>query len=155
MIDDTNLRILEILQENARTTTSEIGRRLGIAQSAVHERIRKMQERGLIEGFTTRLSTSHLGLKLTAFVLVRTLGHDDAVRVAAALTAIDEVQEVHHVAGEDCLLIKVRVEDNAALWELFKQRIRPIDGISGMRTTIVLETAKDSSDLPLGRVPVA
>ncbi len=143
-------RILECLREDGRASTSEIGRRLGVAQSSVHQRIKRMQERGLIRGFTPVLSTEQLGLDVLAFVLVRTAGQQAARRVAVQLAAIDEVLEVHHVAGEDCLLAKVRVAGNQALWELYGQRFDRIEGIVSKRTTIVLESAKETANLPLG-----
>jgi Lrp/AsnC family leucine-responsive transcriptional regulator len=142
-------RILECLREDGRASTSEIGRKLGVAQSSVHQRIKRMQERGLIRGFTPVLSTEQLGLGVLAFVQVRTGSQEVARRVADQLAMIDEILEVHHIAGEDCLLAKVRVASNRALWELYEQRLDRIEGIASKRTTIVLESAKETADLPL------
>ncbi len=152
-LDDVSLRILEALQDDARISSAELARRLGMAQSAIHDRMRKLEREGLIGGYTARLAAEPLGLGLIAFVLVRTDGNRQAREVARELAAIEEVQEVHHVAGEDCLLAKVRVPDTDALWQLARERLDAIESITGTRTTIVLETVKETSDLPLGRVP--
>ena len=143
-------RILECLRKDGRASTSEIGRVLGVAQSSVHQRIKRMQERGLIRGFAPLLSPAELGLGLLAFVQVRTAGQSAARRVGDQLAMLDEVLEVHHVAGEDCLLVKLRAASNEALFELYAQRFERIEGIVGKRTTIVLESVKESADLPLG-----
>lgn len=148
-MDETDKAIVSILQGDARATTVEIGRRLNLAQSAVHQRIRKLQEQGAIEAFEATLSPAAMGLNLVAFVLVRTPDHTTAVRVGERLAEIDEIQEVHHIAGEDCLLIKVRARDNHDLWELFSKELNRIKGITSKTTTIVLETVKDTRRLPL------
>jgi Lrp/AsnC family leucine-responsive transcriptional regulator len=149
-LDDTDRRLLRHLRSDGRASTSEVGRALGLAQSSIHQRLRKLKERGLIARFAPELSPRALGLGVLAFVLVRTGGQQAARRVGDQLAAIDEVLEVHHVAGEDCLLIKVRVASNAALWELFEQRFERIEGIVSKRTRIVLESVKETFDLPLG-----
>jgi Lrp/AsnC family leucine-responsive transcriptional regulator len=150
MLDDTATSILRILQENGRTSTAEIGRRLDLAQSTVYERIREMERRGVIEGYTVRLFPRSVGLDLVAFVLVRTAGRRQAIATGHRLAAIPQVQEVHHVAGEDCLLVKVRARDTEALWRLFNESFEKIETIGTTRTTIVLETVKESSELDLG-----
>lgn len=147
MIDNTDIQILSILQSNARTSNAEIARQVGMAASAVFERIRRLEERGVIEGYTLRVSPAALDLGLTAFMLVRT--DDRGVETAGALTAIPEAQEVHHIAGEDCYLLKIRVADTQALAQLMRDRLGPISAITSTRTTIVLETLKETSLLPL------
>ena len=148
MIDGIDAQILKILQSNARTSNAEIARQVGLAPSAVFERIRKLEERGVIESYEARVNPKMTGLSLLAFVFVRAddkSGADTAARVAA----IPEVLEVHDVAGEDCLLAKVRAADTEALGRLLRERFGAIDSITSTRTTIVLETVKESSALPL------
>src|SRR5215475_14308530 len=148
MIDATDIGILKILQENARTSNAEIARQVGLAPSAVFERIRKLEDRGVIEGYGARLNPKVMGVPLLAFVFVRA---DDrrADETAARVAAIPEVLEVHDVAGEDCLLVKVRAADTEALGRLLRDRFGRIASITSTRTTIVLETVKESSALPL------
>jgi Lrp/AsnC family leucine-responsive transcriptional regulator len=149
MIDGSDRQILAILQGNARTSNAEIARQIGMAPSAVYERVRKLEERGIIEGYATSIDPKAADLGLLAFIFVRSddsAGEDDAARVLAALP---EVQEVHHVAGEDCFLVKVRTRDTDALGALLRDRVKCIPSVRSTRTTIVLDTIKESAMLPL------
>ena len=147
MIDVIDGEILKILQSNARTSNAEIARQVDLAPSAVFERIRKLEERGVIESYGARVNPKAVGLPLLAYVFVR------ADETAARVAAIPEVLEVHDVAGEDCLLVKVRAADTEALGRLLRERLGRIDAITSTRTTIVLETVKESSVLPLETAP--
>jgi Lrp/AsnC family transcriptional regulator, leucine-responsive regulatory protein len=149
MIGGIDARILTILQDDARTSNSEIARQLGMAPSAIFERIRKLEARGVIAGYTARLEPRALGRGLLAFVFVHTNERLGAPETSAALAKLPEVQEIHHIAGEDCLLIKVRVADTEALSRLMRERFGAIETIASTRTTIVLETVKESAALPV------
>lgn len=147
--DAIDRQILAILQDNARTSNAEIARQVGMAPSAVLERVRKLEERGVIEGYAARLSPRALGWGLVAYIFVRAdepLGQEDVGRVLADLP---EVQEVHHVAGEDCYLVKVRTADPESLGRLLRERFGAIPSVRSTRTTVVLETVKESSSLPV------
>jgi Lrp/AsnC family leucine-responsive transcriptional regulator len=150
MINDIDQQILTILQEDARASNTEIARQVGMAPSAIFERVRKLEARGLIKGYEARLNAERLGLGLLAFVFVRVEEPLDAREAEAQLVAIPEVQEVHLVAGEDCYLVKVRVSGTAALTRLLKERLGAISSIRSTRTTIVLETCKETARLPVG-----
>ena len=150
--DATDAAILGMLQENARISNAEIARRVDMAPSAVHERIRKLEERGLIRGYEARLGARELGWGLVAFVFVRSNDAPGGAATAELLAALPEVQEVHHVAGEDCFLLKVRVPDTLALSRLLRERIGAVSTVTSTRTTIVLDTVKETGRLPL---PVA
>lgn len=149
MIDDTSLAILETLQADARISNAEIGRRVGLAPSAVFERIRKLEERGAVRGYSANIDPAAVDLGLLAFVLVRSEERGGARRTESALVAMPEVQEVHHIAGEDCFMLKVRVRDTTALNELLADRISALDDVRSTKTTIVLRTAKETSTIPI------
>ena len=149
MMDNTDHQILTILQQNARTSNAEIARRVGMAPSAVFERIRKLEERGVIEGYHARLNARALGVPLVAFVFVRTAEPPGACDAAVQLAEIPGVQEVHHIAGEDCYLVKVRAADPEALGRILREEFGAIRTVRSTRTTIVLETIKESAELPL------
>jgi Lrp/AsnC family leucine-responsive transcriptional regulator len=139
---------LAILQSDARTANAEIARRVGLAPSAVHERIRKLQEHGVVRGFTAQLEPRAVDLGLLAFVFVRAQEGVVAPRTERALAALPEVLEVHHIAGEDCFLLKVRTADTEALGRFLRERISTIPTIRSTRTTIVLQTIKETTTLP-------
>ncbi|HXG68376.1 MAG TPA: Lrp/AsnC family transcriptional regulator [Blastocatellia bacterium] len=149
MIDEIDKRILKIIQNNARTPNSEIARQVGMAPSAILERLRRLEERGVIRGYRTQLDARKLGLGLTAFVFVRTDDFTSEGEAAVQLGEIPEVLEVHHIAGEDCFLIKVRAADTEALGRLLRERIGAIKSVRSTRTTIVLQTAKETNELPI------
>ena len=148
MIDETDRQILDILQKDARTSNAEVARRVGMAPSAVFERIRKLEERGVITGYTARLDPHALGLGLLAFVLVRSDEKLGAPETEARLAEIPEVQEVHHIAGEDCFLVKVRAADTESLGRLLRERFGAIETVRSTKTTIVLQTIKETLELP-------
>lgn len=150
MIDSIDRQILAILQQDARVSNAEIARQVGMAPSATHERLRKLEERGVIQGYTVRLDPERLGLGLLAFVFVRADEGVRAYEAAEQLAALPEIEEIHHVAGEDCFLVRVRVADAAALGRLLREQIGSIPTVRSTRSTIVLETVKDSAPLPLG-----
>lgn len=148
-MDETDLRIVTLLQENARTSNAEIARQMGMAPSAILERVRKLEERGVIQGYAARVNPESVGLGLTAFVFVRASERAGAVNTSRRLADLREVQEVHHVAGEDCFLVKVRVANARALSALLSQRFGEIDTIVSTRSTIVMDTVKETAALPI------
>ena len=149
MIDAIDSKILKILQENSRTPNSEIARQVGLVPSATLERIRKLEERGVIEGYGVRVRGSKVGLGLLAFVFVRTDELTSDSKTAQAMAEIPEVLEVHHVAGEDCFLAKVRTPDTESLGRLLREQFGKIKSVRSTRTTIVLDTVKETTALPL------
>ena len=150
MIAGFDRKIVEILQLNARTPNAEIARQVGLAPSAIAERIRKLEERGVISGYAARLDAKTLGQSLLAFVFVRSDERLGGRRTSEQLARIPEVQEVHHVAGEDCFLVKVRVADTEHLSRVLRERFGGIKSVVSTRTTVVLETIKESAELYLG-----
>jgi len=150
MIDYTDRQILSILQESARTSNAEVARRVGMAPSAVYERIRKLEERGVIAGYHARLSGGELDLGLQVFLWLRGPAGAPPDEITQALAQIPEVLEIHHVAGEDALFLKLRVLDLAALSRLLRDRIASLPGVREARTSIVLDTFKDTVVLPVG-----
>ena len=149
MIDSTDLHILTTLQTQGRTSNADIARSLEMAPSAIHQRVRKLEQRGVIVGYATRIDPRSVGLGVLAFVHLRTdedLGANDLPR---SLVALPEVLEVHDVAGEDGFLLKVRVRDTDALHRLLHESIGRLPGVVGTRTTIVLRTYAERTELPL------
>ena len=144
MFDEIDLQILQLLQENARIANAEIARRVGLAPSAVFQRVRKLEDAGVITGYHARLCPIALEQGLLAFVLIRTGEGARAKETAAMLAAIPEVLEVHRVVGDDCFFLKVRVRDTDALGVLLDEKIQRLPPVASTRTTIVLSTAKEA-----------
>jgi Lrp/AsnC family leucine-responsive transcriptional regulator len=154
VLDAIDTRILEMLQANGRVTQVDISRDVGLAPSAVLERIRKLEARGVIRGYTALLDPAVARLGMLAFVAVQSTEAPWEDRVGRELALLPEVLEVHHVAGDDCFFVKIRAHDAEHLGELLKSSIGRIEGVRSTRTTIVLGSFKESTVLPL-TVPVA
>lgn len=150
IIDRTDRQILSLLQDNARITQTEIAKAVGLAPSAVLERMRKLESRGIVTGYVALVDPHVVDQRLLAFVAVRTNAVGDREReVAARLAEIPEVLEVHYVAGEDCLLLKMRARDAEHVGVLLRNHVSAVPGVSSTRTTIVLGSMKESPRLPI------
>jgi Lrp/AsnC family transcriptional regulator, leucine-responsive regulatory protein len=149
MIDEMDRRILSLLQQDARLPNAEIARRVGMAPSATLERLRKLEERGVIQGYEVRLDPRKLGLGLTAFIFVQANEKVGEVDTGERLRQHPNVQEVHHIAGEDCFLLKVRATDTDELGRMLRAELSTLPGVTSTRTTIVLGTLKESSRIPV------
>ena len=146
-IDDKDQKIISILLMAADTSKAEIARRIGIAASAISERIRRLEELGLVKGYAARLDGPALGLALLAFVFVREAKPNQGFDTAEALAQVTGVEEVHKIAGEDCFLVKLRCRGTEELAEILDQEIDVIPTVTGVRTTIVLKSVKEEPPL--------
>jgi len=149
-MDEIDQQILTMLQENARVSNAEIAREVGMVPSGISDRIRRLEERGLITGYSAQIDPKGMGLGLLAYIFVVSDEPFGETPTAEGLAELPEVLEVHHIAGEDCYLAKVRVSDTNALADLMRNKLAAIPNIKNTRTTIVLETLKESARLPLG-----
>lgn len=155
ILDESDALILNKLQLNGRISNVEIAREVGLAPSAVLERVRKLEQSGVIRGYTALVDPKVLGHGMLAFVAVRTADQPGEDRIARTLARMPEVLEVHHVAGEDCFLIKLRARDAEHVGELLRKKIGAIPGVHSTRTTIVLGTEKETPVLTVRTIPDA
>src|SRR2546423_15594729 len=107
-IDAVNRRILEELQSDPRLTMSELGRRIGMSSPAVTERVRRLEEAGVIRGYRLDLNPVALGLPIAAYIRIRP-NSGQLPRIAELAQQIPEVVECHRVTGEDCFILKVHI----------------------------------------------
>ncbi len=153
MLDEIDRQLLQILQTDGRTSNADLARRVGMAPSAVFERVKRLEQRGVIQGYGAHLDPRRLGRGLLAFVLVRSDERTGEMSTGEALAREPEVLEVHHVAGQDSYLVKVRVKDPEALGRLLRERFGAIATVRSTQSTIALETVKESWALPVEEVP--
>ncbi len=146
MINAIDEKILNIIQQDARISNAEIARQVGLAPSAVLERIKKLEERGVIRGYAAEIDAAQIGFGLTAFVFVKT---NFCGVVGSLMAKLPEVLEVHDIAGDDCYLLKVRAKDTDELGRFFREKLKPIPEIISTKTTIVLQTLKETTALPM------
>ena len=147
-LDRTDVAILRLLQHDGRLSNAQIARELKVATSTVFERVRKLEERGVIRGFEARLDARAVGLGVTAFVFIAATEIARENAVEQALLAMPEVLEIHKIAGEDAFLAKVRAPDNETLGRRLHEGIEAA-GVRSIRTTIVLATAREETALDL------
>ena len=147
VLDKTDLHILRLMQENARISNADMARELGMAPSGVLERVKKLEQKGVIQQYTTRINPGALQQKMLAFVFMKAADGPGCNDTTKELARIPEVQEVHHIAGDDCYLVKVRTYDSSTLMNLMRNSFSMIPNLLSTRTTIVLETVKEQQQL--------
>jgi Lrp/AsnC family transcriptional regulator, leucine-responsive regulatory protein len=136
-LDELDLRLLDALQRNARSTFTELASMVGLKAPAVHDRVKRLEQRGYIRSYSALLNPERLGLHLTAFVSCYTspdCAYDDFTRT---LSEMPEICEIHSVAGEESFLCKVVTRSTQHLDELLA-RLKTTPGMARTRTTIVL-----------------
>jgi Lrp/AsnC family leucine-responsive transcriptional regulator len=144
-MDHADLRIVDLLQRNARTTQSELAREVGLSQPAVAERIKKLEERGVITRYTARVDAAELGVDVTAFIGVGIEHPKFFDAFTKKVKGLDEVLECHRVAGEDSYLLKVKTKNTRTLDRLLVEVLRTIPGVTRTHTTIVLTSVKEDT----------
>jgi Lrp/AsnC family transcriptional regulator, leucine-responsive regulatory protein len=138
-LDEIDVQILALLQEHCKMPLAKIGQRVGLSAPAVIERIKKLEEGGVITGYTALLDTRKLGCDVTAFIGVLT-SHPGGIRdVEQQIESRPEVLECHHVTGGYTLLLKVKTANTTTLEELISH-LRSIEGVSRTETMVVLST---------------
>lgn len=153
MLDDIDRKLLTILQTDGRITNVDLARQVGMAPSAVFERVRRLEQRGVITGYAARVDARAVERPLLAYVLVRSDERIGSSHSGEALAKLPEVLEVHHVAGQDSYLVKVRVRDPEALGKLLRDRFGAIDSVRSTQSIIALDTFKDTWALPVDMTP--
>jgi Lrp/AsnC family leucine-responsive transcriptional regulator len=148
-LDDTDRRILDALQRNGHLSHAEIGRLVGLAVSSVNERVRKLVQRGVISGWSARLSPAAIGLDFLAFVYIMIERPEQCRGFLAEIAQMAEVQECHHVAGDWNFLLKIRMRNTASFDEMLTQRLKSLPGVVRSQTVITLTTHKETATLAL------
>jgi Lrp/AsnC family leucine-responsive transcriptional regulator len=145
MLDQIGVKILDVLQENARLPLSRIGKNVGLSAPAVAERIRKLEEAGIIKGYHARIAPEAVGRSVSAFINLTT---DPSNYTAVKDLAVDmhQITSCHHISGDASFILHVQVADLPAL-ESVVERLSPF---GQTQTAIVLSTSVDKA----GRVPL-
>ncbi|MBV9403463.1 MAG: Lrp/AsnC family transcriptional regulator [Candidatus Eremiobacteraeota bacterium] len=138
-LDELDLRLLDALQRNARSTFAELGTAVGLKPPAVHERVKRLEGRGFVRGYSAQLDSRLLGLELIAFVSCFTTPDCNYEEFTRTLSAFSEVSEVHSVAGEESFILKVMTRSTAHLDEVLT-RLKGVSGMARTKTTLVLST---------------
>lgn len=147
-LDDIDRQILTLMQENCRLPLAKIGERVGLSAPSVMERIKKLEDGGIITAYRAVVNARLLGKDITAFIGVST-GHPHAIEgFEREIESLDDVLECHHVTGTHTLLVKVKTRNTSSLEDLIS-RIRSIEGVVRTETMVVLSTHTERSQIPV------
>lgn len=148
-MDDIDLKIIQKLMADGRTTWSELGSWLGMSAPAIADRVRRMEESGTIKNFSVNINPASIGCNVTAFVYV-ILEHP---RVRPPFLQLvqdcEAIQECYHMAGEEDYCLKVQVANLGDLEKLISEKLKGVSGVVKTRTTIALSCVKETNALPI------
>jgi DNA-binding Lrp family transcriptional regulator len=156
MIDEKDKLILKELQNNCKKSTKEIAKKLSMPVSMVYLRIKKLEEKEVIKGYTSVVDGKYLGKGTTAFILVSFvsrlpgMNHNLSQReIAEKIARFSEVQEVHIISGDWDILIKVKGRDTEEIGSFVVDKLRDVEGIDKSLTCMTFGTAKETLNIPL------
>lgn len=153
-LDAVDLQILEVLQAQGRTKRNELADTVKLSIPAVSERLRKLEERGIIRSFNAVLEARKVGLEVTAFIFVMAESSTFYPEIIKRATAHEEILECHAITGEGSHILKARTRSTATLEKLLSQ-IQSWPGVKNTRTSIVLSSPKETTVLPLTHLKTA
>jgi Lrp/AsnC family leucine-responsive transcriptional regulator len=154
-LDDIDRQILALMQENCRLPLAKIGEQVGLSAPSVMERIKKLEDGGIITAYRAVVNARLLGKDITAFIGVST-GHPHTIdRFEREIDCLDDILECHHVTGGHTLILKAKTRNTSSLEELIS-RIRSIEGVVRTETMVVLSTHTERIQVPvLEQPPIA
>jgi Lrp/AsnC family leucine-responsive transcriptional regulator len=148
-LDTIDLQILEILQRDGRVSNTDLAQQIGLAPPTVLRRVRLLEERGVIRGYTALVDPLALGLAVTAYIFVETAGGCDLDDVVEDIGALESVQEIHRLIGEWCFLLKVRTASPQTLEDLVYRELRRRPNIRRTHTILATSAAMETYALPI------
>ncbi|MEA5464857.1 Lrp/AsnC family transcriptional regulator [Leptothoe sp. PORK10 BA2] len=148
-LDDLDTRILGALMADGRVTWSELASRCGVSSPAIAERVRRLEKRGIVQGYGVVVDPVQLGYDITAFVAVGLEHPQYRQEFLAYVQSTSAVQECHHVAGDGDYLLKVRCGKMADLERILSEEIKGLPGILRTKTSIALSTVKETTVLAI------
>jgi Lrp/AsnC family leucine-responsive transcriptional regulator len=150
-IDDIDRKILEILQARAKITNARLSEEIGLSPAPTLERVKKLEQMGIIASYHAKLDPEKLGLGVTTFVLATLSGHNRAniERFITEIEKIPEVIECHHITGAGDFILKVIARDIGSYQKLMLEKVTEIEQVDNMQSMVVLSTFKDSKVIPV------
>lgn len=138
-----------MLTSNGRATWSDLAATLGMSGPAIADRVRRLEEQGVITGYSALLNHESVGYDMIAFISISIDQVEHRELFLKRIAELAEVQECHHVAGEDDYLLKVRCRGTKDLDRIISQELRSLPGVYKTRSTIVLNSYKETLHIPL------
>jgi Lrp/AsnC family leucine-responsive transcriptional regulator len=151
-IDETDARILELLQRDGRESYADVGQAVGMSGPSAHERVKKLESRGIIRGYSAIVDPTMVGYGVLAFIFIKQVPGTIATDLTGDFVEIDEIEECHHLAGEADYLLKVRTSDTRHLERVLHQ-IQQVPNVFTTETQVVFSSAFERRPLRLGATP--
>ena len=148
-IDALDKKILQALSQNGRTKWADLAADCGVSSPAIADRVRRLEKRGIIQGYTALLSPEALGQPLMALIFVTLERPEHRLAFLDFVQSTPNIQECHHTTGDGDYLLKVRCTGTAQLEQILSHGIKGLPGILQTRTCIALSTVKETTHLPL------
>lgn len=150
-LDEIDRTLLTVLQENARMSNAELARQVKLSPPGLQKRLRKLEEAGVIDGYTALVNYEAVGYDMMCIVHVTLARHDPTAVAAfsAAVRALPEVIEGYHLTGESDYLLKVIVRNRKHLEQFILETLTPIPGMDKIRTSVVLSAIKTKTAVPI------
>jgi len=150
-IDDIDKKILEILQSRAKITNAKLSEEIGLSPAPTLERVKKLEQMGVITSYHAKLNIEKIGLGVTTFVLATLNGHNrtNIEGFIEEINKIPEVIECHHITGAGDFILKVIAKDIASYQKLMLEKVSDIKQVDNMQSMVVLSTFKDSKVIPV------
>ena len=150
-MDQLDMRIVSALQEDGRLTNQELGEKVGLSASQCSRRRTRLEETGVIEGYSARISRRALGLNVTCLVSVRLATHnpDNAKRLARLFERLENIVEAHTMTGSTDYVIKVVTNNLDTLATFINEELLPHESVQNVETSVVLQTLKETPVLPV------
>jgi Lrp/AsnC family transcriptional regulator, leucine-responsive regulatory protein len=151
-MDILDRKALAHLMRQGRASWAELGQLLGLSAPAAADRVRRLEEKGIIRGYAALPNPQALGYSLVAYVFVTLGSHRKRSAFLRAIQKLDEVSECHHIAGEDDYLLKMRCRGTQDLDRLLAVELKDKLAVTRTRTTIVLMTSKETLQVPVSEL---
>ncbi|WP_203457037.1 Lrp/AsnC family transcriptional regulator [Paenibacillus tepidiphilus] len=148
-MDSLDYKIITALMHYGRITWAELAGQLGLSSPAAADRVRRLEEQGVIRGYTALIDAESAGYGLAALIAVSLERPEHRQPFLELVRRLPEIQECHHTAGDDDYMLKVRCRGTRDLDRLISEELKSLPGIMRTRTTIILGTVKETPNVPL------
>jgi Lrp/AsnC family transcriptional regulator, leucine-responsive regulatory protein len=150
-LDHIDRKILTILQASAKITNAQLSKEIGLSPAPTLERVKKLENGGILKSYHAKVDTDRLGLGVSTFVLVSLKGHnkDNIDIFLAEINQIDEVIECHHITGSGDFILKIIAKNIGSYQKLMLEKVSNINVLDNMESMVILSTFKDSKVIPI------
>lgn len=150
-LDKIDRKILEILQSNAKITNAQLSKDIGLSPAPTLERVKKLENMGIIKSYHAKLNVDKIGLGVSTFVQVSLVGHnkENIEEFVKQINEIEEIIECHHITGSGDFILKIITKDIATYQKLMLEKVSEIKVVDNMQSMVILSTFKDSKVMPI------